>query len=201
MEEGSWKLARDALIIESKALETLETVLRQESFGRAVDALKNAPRIAASGCGHSGIACMHFAHLLCCIERPARFISPAEAIHGGMGFVLSGDVLLLASRGGKTAELLPILDIGRKKGAILIGVTEKEDSPLGRETDILLKIRVDRETDPENTQGTTSFCVMNGLFDALQTALIKETGYRSEQFARIHPGGAVGERLTGRGKN
>jgi D-arabinose 5-phosphate isomerase GutQ len=200
MDRESWKLARDALTIESQALITMEAVLEEESFGRAVEALKKAPRIAASGCGHSGIACMHFAHLLCCIERPARFISPAEAIHGGMGFVQPGDVLLLASRGGKTAELLPILRIGREKGAVLIGVTENVDSPLGRETDILLKIRVDRETDPENTQGTASFCVMNGLFDALQTALIKETGYRSEQFARIHPGGAVGERLAGHGK-
>jgi D-arabinose 5-phosphate isomerase GutQ len=200
MKRETWKLARAALALESQALMALGTILEEEPFGRAVEALKKAPRIAASGCGHSGIACMHFAHLLCCIERPARFISPAEAIHGGMGFVQPGDVLLLASRGGKTAELLPILGIGRKKGAVLIGVTENADSPLGRETDILLKIRVDRETDPENTQGTASFCVMNGLFDALQTALIIETGYRSEQFARIHPGGAVGERLAGRGK-
>lgn len=200
MKRETWKLARAALALESQALMALGTILEEEPFGRAVEALKKAPRIAASGCGHSGIACMHFAHLLCCIERPARFISPAEAIHGGMGFVQPGDVLLLASRGGKTAELLPILGIGREKGAILIGVTENADSPLGRETDILLKIRVDRETDPENTQGTASFCVMNGLFDALQTALIIETGYRSEQFARIHPGGAVGERLAGRGK-
>jgi D-arabinose 5-phosphate isomerase GutQ len=196
VETASWKLAREALTIESSALLSLETVLDQGSFGRAVDVLKTAPRIAASGCGHSGIACMHFAHLLCCIERPARFISPAEAVHGGMGFVQAGDVLLLASRGGKTAELLPILRIGKEKGAVLIGVTENADSPLGRETDIFLRIRVDRETDPENTQGTASFCVMNGLFDALQTALIKETGYRSEQFAHIHPGGAVGERLN-----
>ncbi|MDR2375688.1 MAG: SIS domain-containing protein [Treponema sp.] len=200
MERASWELARNALSIESKALKTLEAILEEESFGRAVDALKNAPRIATSGCGHSGIACMHLAHLLCCIERPARYISPAEAIHGGMGFVQSGDVLLLASRGGRTAELLPMLGIGKEKGAVLIGVTENGDSPLGRETDIWLRIRVDRETDPDNTQGTTSFCVMNSLFDALQTALISETGYGSEQFARIHPGGAVGERLTGRGK-
>ena len=141
---------------------------------------------------------MHLAHLLCCIERPARFLSPAEAIHGGMGFVQAGDVLLLASRGGRTAELLPMLGIGKEKGAVLIGVTENGDSPVARETDIWLRIRVDRETDPGNTQGTTSFCVMNSLFDALQTALINETGYRCEQFARIHPGGAVGERLTGR---
>jgi D-arabinose 5-phosphate isomerase GutQ len=200
MERESWKLAREALRIESQALMTLKTLLEEASFGRAVEALKKAPRIALSGCGHSGIACMHFAHLLCCIERPARFISPAEAVHGGMGFVQSGDVLVLASRGGKTAELLPMLRIAREKGAVLIGVTENADSPLGRETDIFLKIRVDRETDPDNTQGTASFCVMNGLFDALQTALIGETGYRSEQFARIHPGGAVGERLSGRGK-
>jgi D-arabinose 5-phosphate isomerase GutQ len=200
MKAASWKLAREALTIESSALLSLEGAVDQKTFGQAVDALKKAPRIAASGCGHSGIACMHFAHLLCCIERPARFISPAEAIHGGMGFIQAGDVLVLASRGGKTAELLPMLYIGREKGAVLIGVTENADSPLGRDTDIFLRIQVEKETDPENTQGTASFCVMNGLFDALQTALIVETGYRSEQFARIHPGGAVGERLNRTGR-
>jgi D-arabinose 5-phosphate isomerase GutQ len=197
MHKKSWEQAKQAFSIESASLAAAVGHIDQNAFGRAVDALKKAERIAASGCGHSGIACRHFAHLMCCIERPARFLSPAEAIHGGMGFIQRGDVLLLASRGGQTAELLPLLRIGREKGAVLIGVTENLGSPLALDTDVVLKMYVERETDRYNIQGTSSFCVMNVIFDALQTALIEETGFRNEQFAHIHPGGAVGNRLNG----
>jgi D-arabinose 5-phosphate isomerase GutQ len=167
-------------------------------FQKAVYALAAAPRIAASGCGHTGIACRHFAHLMCCIERPARFISPAEAVHGGTGFIQKGDVMLLASRGGKTGELLPIMDICKVKGATVIAVTENAESPLAAGSDILLKMFVTRETDRYNCQGTTSNAVLNAIFDALQAALIEATGYRLDSFALIHPGGAVGDRLNRR---
>jgi D-arabinose 5-phosphate isomerase GutQ len=196
MNKKSWDQVKQAFSIESASLAAAMGHIDKRAFGRAVDALKGAERIAASGCGHSGIACRHFAHLMCCIERPARFLSPAEAIHGGMGFIQQGDVLLLASRGGQTAELLPILRIGREKGAFLIGITENLSSPLGLDTDAALQMYVERETDRHNTQGTSSFCVMNAIFDALQSALIEETGFRNEQFAHIHPGGAVGKRLN-----
>ena len=192
----AWQAAQEAFRIEAEALSAMEKVLREEPFLRAVDALAGAERIASSGCGHSGIACRHFAHLMCCIERPARFISPAEAVHGGTGFLKAGDVMLLASRGGKTAELLPILDICKKKGATVIAVTENMSSPLAEGADIVLPMSVTRETDRYNSQGTTSFTVLSVLFDALQAALIEVTGYQNEQFALIHPGGAVGERLN-----
>ena len=163
---------------------------------KAVEVLAKAERIASSGCGHSGICCMHFAHLMCCIERPARFISPAEAVHGATGYLKQGDVMLLASRGGKTKELLPIMDICRKKGVTIISVTENLSSPLAEGADIVLPMSVTRETDRYNSQGTTSFTVLAVLFDALQSALIEVTGYQNESFALIHPGGAVGERLN-----
>ena len=111
-------VARDAYATERDALEKALGAVDGASFLQAVTALAQAPRIAASGCGHSGIACMHFAHLMCCIERPARFLSPSEATHGASGYLQKGDVLLLASRGGKTAELLPILEIAKAKGTL-----------------------------------------------------------------------------------
>ena len=197
MTEQAIRRAQEAFVIEADALREAGQIMDMQEFGRAVQALKAAPRIAASGCGHSGIACRHFAHLMCCIERPARFISPAEAVHGATGYVQAGDVLVLVSRGGKTAELLPIADIARRKGAVVISLTEALDSPLAERSDIVLPMRISRETDKYNSQGTTSFAVTNVIFDALQAALIEETGYRNEQFAVIHPGGAVGERLNG----
>lgn len=196
MTEQALIRAQEAFAIEAEEVLRARKVMDMEAFGKAVEALKNASRIAASGCGHSGIACRHFAHLMCCIERPARFISPAEAVHGASGFLQKGDVILLVSRGGKTKELLPIADISRTKGATVIAMTENLDSPLAKAADIVLPMKVLRETDKYNSQGTSSFVVTNVIFDALQTALIEETGYQNEQFALIHPGGAVGERLN-----
>ncbi|NLD59028.1 MAG: SIS domain-containing protein [Clostridiales bacterium] len=196
MRDVSIARAKEAFLIEAEELRRQAEVMDFGQFSMAVAALQRAERIGASGCGHTGIACRHFAHLMCCIERPARFISPAEAVHGATGFLQKGDVMLLASRGGKTQELLPIMDICRAKGVTLIAVTENLESPLAKGSDIVLPIRVERETDRYNAQGTSSFAVTNAVFDALQAALIEETGYKSEQFALIHPGGAVGERLN-----
>jgi len=198
MHAKALECARQAFVIEAESLLAAGNWFDDGSFSRAVDVLVKAPRIAASGCGHSGIACQHFAHLMCCIERPARFISPAEAVHGALGFLQSEDVMLLASRGGETAELLPILDICKKKGVTVISVTGNLQSPLAKGADVVLPMQVGRETDTYNAQGTTSFTVLSVIFDALQAALIEETGFRNEQFAQIHPGGAVGARLNGR---
>lgn len=191
--------ALKAFSIEAESLAESAKAVDRDAFARAVERLSEAPRIAASGCGHTGIACRHFAHLMCCIERPARFLSPAEAVHGGLGFLQAGDVILLASRGGKTDELLPIAEVCRRKGVTVIGVTENLSSPLAERSDIVLAIRVTRECDPYNCQGTTSFAVTCALFDALQTAVLENTGFRNEDFAVIHPNGAVGKRLNNRG--
>ena len=188
--------AKKAFAIEAEEILRAKEVMDWTAFEKAVEVLASAQRIGTAGCGHSGICCQHFAHLLCCIERPARFISPAEAVHGAMGFIQKGDVMVLASRGGKTAELIPIMNIARTKGAVIISVTEKMDSPLAQGADIVLPMRVDLETDKYNSQGTSSFVALSAVFDALQAALIEETGYENEQFALIHPAGAVGERLN-----
>ena len=196
MKKESLAAARAAYEIEAECLRNMIDYFDEDAFAKAVALLKESPRIGASGCGHSGIICQHFAHLMCCIEQPAKFVSPAEAVHGGMGFLQKGDVMLFASRGGKTGELLPILDICKRKGVRVITVTENLDSPLAKGADVVLKQYVNRETDKYNSQGTTSSTALAMIFHALQTALIEETDYKNEQFALIHPGGAVGERLN-----
>ena len=188
--------ARAAYDIEEACIREMKDHFDEEQFAAAVELLSNAPRIGAAGCGHSGIICQHFAHLMCCIERPARFISPAEAVHGATGFLQEGDVMVFASRGGKTKELLPIVDICKAKGVKIISVTENMESPLALNADVVIKQHVNRETDKWNAQGTTSTTALCMLFHALQAALIEVTGYQAEQFALIHPGGAVGERLN-----
>lgn len=197
--EQALNAAKAAYDIESECIREMKNYLNEEAFSKAVDLLCKAPRIGAAGCGHSGIACQHFAHLMCCIERPARFISPAEAVHGGSGFLQKGDVMVLASRGGATKELFPILDICKAKGVSVIAITENLESPLAKGADVVIKQFVNRETDKYNMQGTTSTTALCMLFHSLQTAIIEETDYQKEQFALIHPGGAVGERLNKKG--
>ena len=196
MKKEALEAAKAAYEIEAECIKAMLDYFDDEAFSKAVALLKNAPRIGTTGCGHSGIICQHFAHLMCCIERPARFISPAEAVHGATGFLQEGDVCVFASRGGKTKELLPILDICKHKGVKIISVTENMDSPLAQAADVVLKQYVNRETDKYNAQGTTSTTALCMIFHALQAALIEETDYKNEQFALIHPGGAVGERLN-----
>lgn len=188
--------AREAYDIEAQCIVEMKEFFNEESFSQAVELLKNAERIGTCGCGHSGIMGQHFSHLLCCIERPSRFISPAEAVHGATGFLQPGDVMVFLSRGGKTGELIPIVDICKKKGVKIITITENLESPLALAADVVLKQHVNRETDKWNAQGTTSTTALAVIFHTLQAALIEETGYQAEQFGIIHPGGAVGERLN-----
>ncbi len=188
--------ARNAYDIEAECIKNMKDYFDEEQFSKAVELLCNAQRIGTCGCGHSGIICQHMAHLMCCIERPARFISPAEAVHGATGYLQEGDVMIFASRGGSTKELFPIKDICKTKGVKIITVTENLESPLAEAADVVLKQYVNRETDKYNMQGTTSTTALCMIFHALQAAMVEETDYQAEQFALIHPGGAVGERLN-----
>jgi D-arabinose 5-phosphate isomerase GutQ len=196
MKKEAIEMAKKAYLTESECILKMLDYFDEEVYSKAVELLKNAPRIAAAGCGHSGIICQHFTHLMCCIERPARFISPAEAVHGGTGYLQEGDVMVLASRGGKTKELMPILDICKKKGVKVITITENTESPLALGADVVIKQYVNKETDKYNCQGTTSSVSLAVIFHVLQTALIEETDFQNESFAIVHPGGAVGERLN-----
>ena len=196
MKKESLKQALQVYTIEKECIEGMQKIFDEDKYGEAVELIKNAPRVGATGCGHSGIICQHFAHLMCCIDKPAKFISPAEAVHGGTGFLQEGDVCVFASRGGKTKELLPILDICKSKGVKVITITENVDSYLALNADVVLKQYVNRETDKYNCQGTTSSTSLAVIFHVLQTALIEEMNFKNEQFALVHPGGAVGERLS-----
>ena len=123
-------------------------------------------------------------------------MSPSEAVHGGLGGIKREDAMVMVSRGGKTAELLPIIDVCLKKGVKLIAVTENYDSPLAKAADVVLPLKLKDEADPLNAMATSSFIQTIGIFDALLCALIEETDYTASMFALIHPGGAVGERLN-----
>jgi D-arabinose 5-phosphate isomerase GutQ len=198
MTGSSWQIASRSFDIEVESMLAAKNRMDADAFDKAVGMLATAERIGTSGCGHSGIACMHFAHSLCCIERPARFLSPSEAAHGAMGFLGKGGVIVLASRGGATDELMPVIQISRARQVHVIAVTENLSSPLAEQSDIVLPMAITRESDKYDSQGTSSFIVLAAIFDALQVAIMELTDFKNERFAVIHPAGAVGKRLNSR---
>jgi D-arabinose 5-phosphate isomerase GutQ len=195
-EDAILQRARESLRIESKAISDIIDYLDKESFLKAVEVLSSCPKIITCASGSSGIAAKKFAHSLCCIERNAQFLSPAEAIHGGMGCMKKGDAVVMVSRGGKTAELLPIIEVCNKKEVLLIGITENLSAPLAKNSQIVVPMKIEKESDGLNIMATASFVATIAIFDAMLASIMEITGYSLEQFALIHPGGAVGSRLN-----
>ncbi|MBE7081775.1 MAG: SIS domain-containing protein [Clostridiales bacterium] len=196
MKKETLEWVKNAYKTEAECITEMLNYLDEEEFAKAIEILISAERIGTTGCGHSGIIMQHLSHLLCCIDQPAKFVSPAEAVHGGTGYFKKGDAMVFASRGGKTKELLPILDICKKKGVKVISITENLDSPLALGADVVIKQYVNKECDRYNAQGTTSTTSLCMISHAIQTAILEETNFQIEQFAVTHPGGAVGERLN-----
>jgi KpsF/GutQ family protein len=187
---------KNTLYIESESVNKLIESVSEEAVIKAIKLIGDCKgRIVISGCGTSGAAAKKIAHSLCCIERPACFLSPSDAVHGALGLLQKEDILILISKGGNTGELVNLLSACQAKGAKLIGVTENPDSVIAMSSDILLKIKVDKEPCPFNMLATASTIAVIAVFDAICIALMHYTGYTREQFAIIHPKGAVGDRL------
>lgn len=157
-------------------------------------------RIVVSGCGTSAMAAKKIVHSLNCIERPSIYLNPSDAVHGGLGVLQTGDILILVSKGGETKELIQLIPACRTKKVTLVSATENPESTLGKEADICLKIKVEKEPCHFNMLATASTLAVISVFDAICIALMQYTNYSREQFAIIHPGGAVGERLLGNKK-
>lgn len=190
---------RRVLRCEANAIQSLTETLDPAAMTAAVKAIAGCRgRILTAGCGTSAMAARKIAHSLCCIERPAAFLTPSDAVHGGLGLLQKEDILILVSKGGNTAELTRLISACKAKGVFLIGVTENPSSSIAQEADLLLKVRVEREPCPFNMLATASTLAVIAAFDAICIALMQYTGYTREQFAIIHPGGAVGDRLLGR---
>lgn len=190
------EMAWQSLQIEKDAIAQLERYLDKDEFLKTAIALSECKKVITCASGSSGIAAKKFQHSLCCIDRPACFMSPAEAVHGGLGVVTDEDCVVMVSRGGKTVELLPIIDVVKKKGAKLIAITENLDSPLADNADFIIKMQIEKESDKYNMMATASYVATIAIFDAFLAAIMELTGYKKEQFGLIHPGGAVGERLN-----
>ena len=170
----------------------------QETVKGAVDAvnLRNDIKVILTGCGTSGTAAQKIEHTLSCVDCPALFLSPANALHGGMGVVQKDDILVLLSKGGHTEELNKMIAPCKERGALLIAVTENEESYMAKESDLVLKIKVEKEPDEYNVLATGSILATLAVFDAIAIAISRMKGFSQKGFLKIHPGGDVGKRLS-----
>ena len=193
--ERALKLARDTFDIEARALTGLKARQGQE-FAQAVQAMLACQgRVIVMGMGKSGHVGRKIAATLASTGTPAFFVHPAEASHGDLGMVTPGDVVLAISNSGEVDELTTILPAVRRVGVTLVAMTGRAESTLARHADITLNSAVDEEACPLNLAPTASTTAQMALGDALAVALLDARGFREEDFARSHPGGALGRKL------
>ncbi|WP_332877834.1 KpsF/GutQ family sugar-phosphate isomerase [Massilia sp. S19_KUP03_FR1] len=190
-------LARETLVIEGDAIRALDARLDQDdSVARAVALLYACSgRVVVSGIGKSGHIARKIAATLASTGTPAMFVHPAEAAHGDLGMITPHDVVIALSYSGESAELMEILPMVKRMGAPLIAMTGKPQSSLALLADVHLNVFVAKEACPMNLAPTASTTVTLALGDAIAMALLDARGFKESDFARSHPGGALGRRL------
>jgi arabinose-5-phosphate isomerase len=189
---------RRVLALEAEALQATADAL-DEGFARAVALLQACRgRVIIAGVGKSGLIGRKMAATFTSTGTPATFLHPVEGLHGDLGLVGPDDVAILISKSGESEELLGLLEALARLGVRLIAITADPASRLGRHADEVLALGRREEACPHDLAPTTSTTVTLALGDALAVALLQEKGFRAEDFARLHPGGALGRRLLTR---
>lgn len=189
---------RRVVRMEAEALSEVERRIG-DGFAAAVDLIAaSRGRVIVSGIGKSGHVARKIAATLTSTGTPASFLHPVEGLHGDLGLVGAEDVALLLSKSGESAELLTLLEHLRRFGTRTIALTGAAESTLGRECDAVLDAWVKEEACPHDLAPTTSTTAALALGDALAVAVLERKGFRREDFARFHPGGALGRRLITR---
>ncbi|MET3106326.1 arabinose-5-phosphate isomerase [Oxalobacteraceae bacterium GrIS 2.11] len=193
------QLASDTFTIESDAIRALSarlTASGDDSFVRAVALLLNCQgRVVVSGIGKSGHIANKIAATFASTGTPAFFVHAAEAAHGDLGMVTANDVFIAISYSGEAGELVSVIPLIKRMGTKLIAITGNPESSLSQLADVHLDAHVDKEACPLNLAPTASTTATLALGDALAVAVLDASGFREEDFARSHPGGALGRRL------
>ncbi len=187
--------ARRVLQVEASAVAGLADRL-DDTFDRAVELIVGCQgRIVVTGMGKSGIICQKLSATLSSTGTPALFMHPAEALHGDLGMIVEGDLLLAISNSGETPEVLRLLELVRRLGAGIVALTGNSDSTLARHADVHVHVGVDREACNLDLVPTASSCASLAMGDALAVACYEQRGFTSKDFALFHPAGHLGRRL------
>lgn len=189
------KIAQQTLQIECEALQALQQSLDLR-FSACVEAVfESTGRLVVTGIGKSAIVAQKIVATLNSTGTPSLFMHAADAIHGDLGMIRPGDMVLCLSKSGDTPEIKVLAPLVKNLGAPLIGMTSREDSFLARQSDYLLLTPITLEADPNNLAPTASTTVQMALGDALAIALLSLRGFSQQDFALFHPGGALGKQL------
>lgn len=190
------------LKIEAQAIERTAERLNRESVERAVEILSCCDsKVIVLGVGKSGVIAQKIAQTLVSTGTIAVFVHPSDALHGGLGVVAGGDVVIALSNSGETDEILTLLPAIKGRGVRLLSIVGNLESTLARESDVALDASVDNEACPLNLAPTTSTTVALAIGDALAMTLMQAKNLTAEDFASNHPAGQLGKRLTIKVKN
>ncbi len=188
-------LAKQVIDDEIAGLKNLRENLGEE-FLKAVKLIKECNgRVIVSGLGKSGIVARKIAATLTSLGTPAIHLHPTESLHGDLGIVGKNDVLIAISKSGEVEEFSVLIPLLKRWGIPIIAITANPDSELARQSDVVLDIHLEREARPLEVVPTVSTTVTMALGDALAIALLHEREFKLEDFASIHPGGAIGKKL------
>jgi len=185
------ELARRVLAIEADAVRALIARLDERFLAAVSLILACKGRVIVSGIGKSGHIARKIASTLSSTGTSAYFVHPAEASHGDLGMIESGDVFIAISYSGSSAELVEIVPQVKRRGAKLIAITGNQNSPLGRDADVWLDAGVEKEACPHNLAPTASTTAALALGDALAVALLDAHGFSAADFAHMHPRGGL----------
>ncbi len=187
--------ARDVLDIEAKGIISLRDRL-DESFLRAVELLSSCRgKVVVTGIGKSGLICRKIAATLASTGTPSFFLHAGDGVHGDLGMVMKGDVILAVSNSGETEEILKLLPHFKLHGLNLIAITGRSDSTLASAGDVVLDVGVEEEACPLGLAPTASTTAALAMGDALAVVLLERKGFKEEDFAVRHPGGILGRKL------
>lgn len=184
------------LVQEASAIQALAGRLSEETNLVVSMILGCNGRVVTCGLGKSGHVAEKAAATFASTGTPAFYLHAAEALHGDLGMVTASDVVLFYTYSGESDEIVRVIPAVKSQGAKTVLLTGRADSSAGRMVDLVLDVRVDGEACPNNLAPTTSTTVMLALSDALAVAVMEARGFSAEEFARFHPAGALGRRLT-----
>jgi arabinose-5-phosphate isomerase len=188
-------LAQETLSIEAQALQAMAARVGDEFVQATQLLLACAGRVVVTGMGKSGHVGRKITATLASTGTPAMFMHPAEASHGDLGMITAADVVIAISNSGESEELTAILPLIKRMGVPMIAMTGRRQSALGQHADVVLDTSVDKEACPHNLAPTASTTAQLAMGDALAVSLLDARGFKADDFARSHPGGALGRKL------
>lgn len=189
------KVAKDTIAIEAKTIESLSMAL-DDSFPALVRKIYQSPgRLVVSGIGKSAIVAQKIVATLNSTGTPSLFLHAADAIHGDLGMVGEKDIVVCISKSGETSEIKVLAPLVKSRSNVLVAMTSNKNSYLAQQSDFLLHTPVSQEADPNNLAPTASTTAQMAMGDALAMGLLALRGFSAADFARYHPGGALGKQL------